>query len=97
MSKIIKWENTKSVRAFAQTAGIESFKLVPYKNKEGVSNVGAVFTLGTETVWTPISAKLKETWNTVSGSDVYISDVTNEAGESYKLVHLSGSNGNELL
>ena len=97
MSKIIKFENTQSVRAFAQERGIKSFKLQPYKNAEGVSNVGAVFTVGDASVWVSLSAKLKENYATATADQVYISSVTNEDGEQYQFVHGAGTTGRELL
>ena len=97
MSKIIKFENTQTVRSFAQERGIKSFKLQPYTNKEGVSNVGAVFTVGDTSVWVPMSAKLKETYTTVPADQIYISAVTNEDGEQYQFVHGAGTTGREIL
>ena len=95
MNKIISFENTMSVQEFAAKKKITSFKLQRYTNKEGVSNVGAVFTVGDETVWFPISATLKEIWTSVSGNDVRISTVTREDGTKHPFVH--GVGGNELL
>ena len=92
MSKIIKIENTMSVRDFASKKKVKSFKLTPYTNKEGVRNIGAVFTVGDKSVWMAVSAPLKEIWSTAKGNDCVVSTMTNEAGEKYPMVHLVGQN-----
>jgi hypothetical protein len=97
MNKIIKFENTMSVRAFAQERGIKSFKLQPYTNKEGVENIGAVFSVGDESVWIPLSQSIKEIAKTATADDVRISMVTHEDGAQHLFVHGTGSTGNELL
>lgn len=97
MNKIIKFENTMSVRAFAQERGIKSFKLQPYKNKEGVENIGAVFSVGDESVWIPLSQSIKNIAATATADDVNISMVTHEDGAQHLFVHGTSSNANELL
>ena len=97
MNKIISFENTMSVREFAAKKGITSFKLQPYKNAQGDSNVGAVFTLNGETTWFAVSAALKQDYATVSGNDVRISTVIREDGTKHPFVHGVGNTGNELL